>query len=50
MSDIQSRVAKSSFGTRGSVAAAQTVSTTRAAQIAQRSGQIRQQNNTSKKT
>lgn len=49
MSDIRSKVAKSSFGTKGSLAARRTVSSARAAQIARRSAQIRQQTVTPKK-
>ncbi|WP_157900994.1 hypothetical protein [Mycobacterium terramassiliense] len=41
MSDIKSQVAKSSLGTKSSVAARRTVSTTRAAAIKRRSAEIR---------
>jgi hypothetical protein len=43
MSDIRSKVAKSSFGTKHSLAARKTVSAARAAEIARRSAEIRQQ-------
>lgn len=50
MSDIQRKIAKSSFGTKSSVAATKTVSAARAAEIAQRSGQIRQQTKLTEKS